>query len=796
MIRNYIKIAWRNMINHITYSALNIVGLAAGMAVALLIGLWVFNQYSYDKFLPNYKQLYQVEMNITTQHDGEHTQSAVALPLADVLRKEIPGIKHVSETDWVGMQWHDLLIGDKKLYIAGGAVSPDFLQMFGQQFVKGNSKVALNDPYSIVLNESTAKALFGNADPMNKLVRLDNQQNLKVTGVVKDAVKNSTLQFGFLYPFALKEQNEGWMKNARSTWTNNSFNMYVELQPGVTNEQVAGKIKNIVYKNSTLMRAGKPEIILYAMKDWHLYTQFINGKPTAGFIEYVRMFSIIGILVLLIACINFMNLSTARSERRAREVGVRKALGSQRKDLIFQFLTESILISFLAFLLSVVLVQLALPWFNNLTSSTVAVPYTNPLFWSMMIAYVLFTGLLAGSRPAFYLSSFNPVKVLKGTIQTGKAASLPRKILVVAQFTCSITLIISTVIVYQQIQHAKSRPTGYSADRLLMTDMSGDLVAHYDALKNDLMATGLTEDVAFASSPITNVYSHMSVDKWQGKNAGDESINIGWIDVSDNYFKTLGMEMAAGRGFTQSVTNDTSSVILNETAVKRMGLKDPINQMITWNGRSTPVRIVGVVKDALMESPFTPIAPAIFTHASGGNCIMYRLSANAKTHEAIEKITKIFDTYNPAYPFSYQFVDEEYNHKFNLEVLVGKLAGVFAGLAIFISCLGLFGLAAYVAEQRTKEIGIRKVLGATIAQVWLLLSRDFITLVIISCLLATPVALYFLSNWLQKYDYRISIGPGVFILSGMVAITITMLTISFQAIKAALTNPVKSLRSE
>jgi putative ABC transport system permease protein len=403
---------------------------------------------------------------------------------------------------------------------------------------------------------------------------------------------------------------------------------------------------------------------------------------------------------------------------------------------------------------------------------------------------------LAGSRPALYLSSFNPVKVLKGAIQVGKAAALPRKILVVVQFSCSIALIISTVIVYQQIQYAKSRPTGYSADRLVMTDMSGDLSDHYDALKNDMLASGMVESVAKASSPITNIYSHMSLDNWPGKNPGDESVNIGAISVSDNYFKTLGMSLKEGHDFSSNWASDTLNVILNEAAVKRIGLKNPINQLVKYNFIDHPIRIIGVVKDALMESPFTPVAPAIFNHGRGGNNIMYRLSKNVNTHDAIEKVTKIFDTYNPAYPYIYQFVDEEYNHKFNLEMLVGKLAGVFAGLAIFISCLGLFGLAAYVAEQRTKEIGIRKVLGASISQVWLLLSRDFILLVMISCIIASPVALYFLRNWLQKYDYRITIGPSVFIMSAAAALIITLITISFQAIKAALTNPVKSLRSE
>jgi predicted permease len=794
MIKNYLKIAWRNMVNNKVYSALNIVGLAAGMAVALLIALWVVNEYSYDKFLPGYKSLYQVELNFTDPHEGEHTQMAVSLPIADVLRKQYPEVKYVAESDWMGQ--HDLLIGTKKLYMNGGAVGSDFLKMFQFPLIRGNSNSVLKDAFSIVLTESTAKALFGDADPMGKMVKIDNKYNLKVTGIMTDVPKNATLQFNFLMPFSFNEQTQDWMKTARTTYYNNSFQIFVQLKPGVDYAKLAPKIKNIVYNGGPKMRPVKPAVLFHAVTDWHLYSEFKNGKESGGFIDYVRMFSIIGILVLVIACINFMNLSTARSEKRAREVGVRKAIGSQRRDLIFQFLTESVLITFVAFLLSMVFVQLALPSFNVLTGDAVNIPYGDPVFWTIMITYVLATGLLAGSRPAFYLSSFNPVKVLKGTIQVGKAAALPRKILVVLQFTCSIALIISTTIIYQQIQHAKDRPTGYSADRLVTTDMSDDLNNHYDALKNDLLHTGTVESVAKSSSPITGVYWHTGIEKWAGQEPGELAINVGAVSTSDGYFKTVGMKLKEGRDFSSDWGADTSNIIINEAAVRRMGLKQPVNQLITFDGVTGPARIIGVVKDALMESPFTPVEPTVFVHGRGGNFVMYRLSAGVNTHQAMEKITKIFDAYNPAYPFTYRFVDEEYNSKFNLEVLVGKLAGVFAGLAIFISCLGLFGLAAYVAEQRTKEIGVRKVLGASIAQVWLLLSRDFIVLVMISCLIASPVALYFLHDWLLKYDYRITIGPGVFVLSAVAALIITIITISFQAIKAALTNPVKSLRSE
>ena len=778
------------------YSALNIVGLAAGMAVALLIGLWVTDQYSYDRFLPNYKQSYQVEMNLTSQHNGTSTQTSIALPLTDVLSKEIPGIKYVAESDAIGLMNHGLLVGDKKLYMGGGAAGTDFFKIFQYPFVKGNANMALKDIYSIVLTESTAKALFGDDNPMGKVVRFDNSQNLKVTGVIKEIPKNATLQFHYITPFAFAEATQDWVKLGRTKWTWNSFNAYVALEPGVTYEQIAPKIRDIVNKRSSDMRSSKPEVIMHPLKDWHLYNEFKNGKVVGGFVDYVRLFSIIGMLVLAIACINFMNLSTARSEKRAREVGVRKAIGSGRIDLVYQFLLESVLITFMSFLVGLLFVQLALPSFNILTGSDIHVPYGNIGFWCIMTAFILLTGLAAGSRPAFYLSSFNPVRVLKGSIQAGKAATLPRKILVVIQFTCSVALIISTVIVYQQIQFVKNRPTGYRADRLVMTDMNGELYQHYDALRNELLSSGLVESVVSSTSPATQIYSHYSLQKWPGKLGGDEEVNIGAIWVSNGYFQTMGMTMAAGRDFSGDWKNDSLNVIVNEATVRRIGLKDPVNQMITWNGSNQPVRIVGVVKDALIESPYKPVEPAIFGHNPYGFVITYRLPKNADTHATIEKIGKVFEKYNPAYPYQYKFIDVEYASKFNLEVLIGRLAGVFAGLAIFISCLGLFGLTAYVAEQRTKEIGIRKVLGASITQVWMLLSLDFVVLVMISCLIASPIALYFLKQWLEKYNYHITIGLGVFVVSGIAAIIITLFTISFQAIKAALANPVKSLRSE
>jgi predicted permease len=792
MIRNYLKIAWRNLLNNKVYSLLNILGLAAGMAVALLIGLWVNYQYSYDKFLPDNDRLYQVMRNFNSNGDTL-TFGSTSLRLADALRNNIPDFEHVAEADNGGN--HGLMVGNKKLYVQGIQAGGDFLNMFRFPFINGNANSALKDPFSIVLTESTARALFGSTDVINKMVKVDNHDNLKVTGIIKDLPANSTFNFKCVIPFSYFETVNSYIKAYRTgSFGNNGYTLYAELKPGASFPAVSAKIKNIEKGETNNLNAMNSDVILRPLTSWHLYNDFKNGKPT-GFIDYVRIFTLIGMLVLLIACINFINLSTARSEKRAREVGVRKAIGSQRKDLIFQFLIESAVVTFISFLFSIVLVQIALPAFNSLTGTQIGIPYSNPVFWALMMASVLFTGLLAGSRPAFYLSSFNPVRVLKGAITTSKAASLSRKILVVTQFSCSIALIISTVIIYRQIQYAKNRPIGYQINRVMDSEMNNDLDRSYAALKNDLLQSGVVVSVSTSSSPATNVWSHTDLDEFPGKRP-NETVEMGTVYVSSDYFKTLGMHMEAGRDFFPGSKSDTASIVFNEAAIKRLRLTNPVGQVITKNMQQ--FKIIGVVKDALMNSPYSAADPTMFSFSGDypNGILLYKLAANINTHQAVEKLATIFNKYYPAYPYDYRFVDDVYNRKFSEEVLVGKLAGIFAVLAIFISCLGLFGLAAFVAEQRTKEIGVRKVLGATVMQVWVLLSKDFILLVTISCVIASPVALYFLQGWLQKYDYRISIGPGVFIISALAAIIITLLTISFQAIKAAVANPVKSLRSE
>ncbi|MGC4035825.1 MAG: ABC transporter permease [Chitinophagaceae bacterium] len=790
MFKNYFKTAWRNIIRTIGYSILNISGLATGMAVALLIGLWVYEQYSYDKFVPDYERLYRVQRNFDSNGDTL-TFTSTSLKLADALRSQVPEVEAVAESGNAGM--HGLMVGEKKLYVDGNIIGTDFLKMFQYPLIQGSAGSVFKDAYSIVLSQSTAKALFGNENPIDKVVRFDNEHDLKVTGVLKDLPSNSSFRFEFLVPFTYLEQTSDRVKgNRNGSYGNNSYRIYVKLKPGADYAKVYPKIRNIEHTETGNTNAMKSYVTLQPLERWHLYSNYVNGKDTEGFLEYVRMFTIIGSLVLLIACINFINLTTARSEKRAREVGVRKAIGSMRKDLIIQFLTESFVLTVIAFILSVGLVQLALSPFNALTGSKISIPISNIYFWLLMLACIVITVFIAGSRPAFYLSSFQPVKVLKGTMKVGKAASLPRKVLVVLQFSCSIALIISTIVIYQQIQYAKDRPSGYDINRLMTTYSNIDLRKNYPALKNELIQKGIADAVTTASSPATDIWWHTDIDHWPGKNAG-ETIEMGEIIVSEDYFKSLGMTFKEGHDFASA--NDTLSTIFNEAAIKKMRITNPLNQTITWGG--TQFKIIGVIKDALMLSPFSPADPTMFVIDRGvQDNIMYHLSPKIKTQDAVNQLTAIFNKYNPAYPYQYSFADENYAAKLNLELLIGKLAGIFAGLAIFISCLGLFGLAAYVAEQRTKEIGIRKVLGASVSQVWMLLSKDFILLVLISCIVASPVAFYFLQNWLMKYNYRISIGAGVFMLSALIAVLITIVTISFQAIKAALANPVKSLRTE
>jgi putative ABC transport system permease protein len=535
------------------------------------------------------------------------------------------------------------------------------------------------------------------------------------------------------------------------------------------------------------------------MSTWHLYSEFEDGKPAGGRITFVWLFGIVGAFVLLLACINFINLSTARSEKRAKEVGVRKSVGSGKTQLVFQFLSESFLVVIFAFIVSLALMTVSLGIFNELADKDIELPLSNIWFWTIMIGFIMITGFMAGLYPAFYLSSFQPVKVLKGTLRFGRFASLPRKVLVVIQFTVSVMLIIGTIVVYQQIQFARNRPIGYYRNGLVTLPMNDPNYENkQELLRNEVLNTGYVEDFAYSSNPLTAIWNNSGGYIWPGRDP-DKDNDFGICHVSYDYGRTVGWQFVDGRDFSRDYASDTAAIIINETAAKYMTLENPVGEIITHEYFKEPYKIIGVVKDMVMISPYEPARQTIFyldhDYRNLGQ-IEFRLKADVGAKEALPKIEAVFKKLIPSASFDFRFVDQEYALKFSQEQRIGKLSLVFAVLAIAISCLGLFGLASFVAEQRTKEIGIRKVLGASVANLWKMLSSDFVVLVLVSCFVAIPVSYYFMNGWLQKYNYHTEISWWVFIITIAGALMITILTVSFQAVKAALMNPVKSLRSE
>ena len=794
MIKNYLSVAWRNLLKHKGYSFINILGLATGMAVVMLIGLWIHDELSANTHHKNYASIYQVMMHQT--FDGRRgSQTALPYAIGEELKTKFADFKGVAMCDW-GSE-HSLIYKEKKISKNGHFIGEDAMSMFSFNILAGNRN-ALHEPYSIVLTDETAKILFGTEDPIGKLVKLDNATNLKVTAVVQKQPRNSSLNFDYLIPWNLQEVIYSYINQYHKPyWGNNSWQAYVQLNNNASYASVNNKIKNVVISHFTdenTLKSIKPEVFIHPMSKWRLYNDFENGKNTGGFIRYVRMFGILGIIVLIIASINFMNLSTARSEKRAKEVGVRKAVGSVRKQLIWQFLSESLLIAGLAFLVALVLVVLVLPFFNRLTQKDMALQIANPIFWLVMVGFTGLTGIMAGSYPAFYLSAFNPVKVLKGNLRAGKSGSLPRKILVVVQFASAVVLMISTVIIYQQIEHGKNRPIGFDNKGLISVNWSDDIQKNYAALQQELLSSGAVVSMCKSNSPPSEIHSNNNGWEWPKSLPVEKTVIFSTIATDYDYTKTLGIKMLSGRDFSRDFA-DSNSVILNQAAVKRMGLTNPVGTMLKRDGK--PMMVVGVIPDIQMQSPFHPISPLVIVfNKDWVSYIDLRVNPSMSMSKATSLMKPIFDKYNPAFPFAYQFADEQYAKKFNYEELVGNLAAVIAVLIVFISCLGLFGLATFTAEQRIKEIGVRKVLGASVSSLWQLLSKDFVLLVLISCAIAIPIAWYCMNEWLKQYDYKISINISVFIAVSILAVLITLLTVSYQAIRAAMANPARNLRTE
>lgn len=791
--------AWRNLLKSKASSVINIGGLAVGMAVAMLIGLWMYSELSFDRNIPNHDRIAQVMQNQWINNETD-TWNSQAYPLGPMLRAEYGGdFKHVIMSSWTG--GHIFSIGDKNLKVSGNFMEPGITDMLSLKIIKG-SRNGLNNRNSILLSQSAVKAIFGDADPMEKTIKIDHDDVLtvKVTGVYQDLPENSSFgDLAFISPWQLLVRDQHYDTRFNNPWGASWFQTFVQIADNADMNQVSVKISDIKMKDLERTKNSdarfKPVIFLHPMNNWHLYGDFKNGINTGGAIQYVWLFGVIGVFVLLLACINFMNLSTARSEKRAKEVGIRKSVGSRRNQLIAQFYCESLVIAIFSLLFALVVVQLSLPFFNEVAGKKLSMPWGSPLCWLAGISFSLFTGLIAGSYPALYLSSFNPVSVLKGTFRAGRLASIPRKVLVVVQFTVSIVLIIGTIVVFNQVQYAKDRPVGFNVSGLMIVPLQTDYIAKkYDAIKNDLLTSGVVSSVSQSQTRITDGNSSNGGFTWQGKDPSLQE-NFKSLGISAEFGKTAKWQIKEGRDFDPSLKSDSSGFIVNEACVKYLGFKNPIGQTITWIGNGN-YKIIGVVKDIVSESAYQPVQQTFYWLRKDLNNVDIRLSPNTSVHQAIDKIGAIFKKYDPSTPFEYSFADDDYAKKFDNEVRVGKLASSFAGLAIFISCLGLFGMASFMAEQRVKEIGVRKVLGASVFNLWRLLSKDFVGLVVISLFIASPLAYYFMHKWLENYTYRSAMGWWIFAITAFGALLITVLTVSYQSLKAAMANPVRSLRSE
>ncbi len=797
MYKSYFKIGWRNLLKNKGYSLINIGGLALGMSVAMLIGLWIKAELSFNKDNEKYDQIAQVMQHKT--YNGEiATNEAIPYPIGGELKDKFGGdFKFIVMSSWFSD--HIISHDEEKFTISGGFMdfqAPHLLSLK----ILGGSADGLKEPGSILLSSSTANVLFGGEDPIGKALKIDNNLSVEVTGVYEDLPYNSRFSnLSFIAPWDLYISSAGWLTDSRDSpqWDRNSFQAFVQITDLADVQQVSEKIKMIKYNNvNEFEKTFEPIIFLHPMKDWHLRSNWINGIKTGGDIQYVWMFGIIGIFVLILACINFMNLSTAHSERRSREVGVRKSIGSHRGQLILQFFSESFLVVVLAFIFSLALSYLLLPYFNNLTDTRLSLPLADKLFWLISIGFMLLSGFFAGSYPAFYLSSFNPIQALKGTFKAVSSAKAYRRSLIVFQFTISISLIIGTLVVEKQIQYSKDRPLGYDKSGILMVEMnSPDQYGKYHALRNELKGRDAIEEMTESSSPLTDIWNSNGGFNWAGKDPSLQA-NFSMVWVSPQFGKTVGWEIIEGRDLSPNVTSDSRAIIINQAAVEFMDIEDPIGKTVTWNDRD--YEIVGVAKDMLMRSPYKPVEQTIYLidNEDYASWFLLKLNPHKSLSESLALVSKGYAKIIPSVPFEYKFAEEEYARKFKTEERVGKLTSVFATLAIIISCLGLFGMASFIAEQRTKEIGIRKVMGATILNIWKMLSKEFVILVVIACFISIPIAYYFSSDWLQRYEYHTTISSWVYFISGISAVTITLLTVSYQSIKAALMNPVKSLRSE
>jgi putative ABC transport system permease protein len=801
MLKSYLHSAWRNLRRNRGYAFINIFGLAAGLAITLLIGLWIADELDFDHYHSNHARIAEVMLRqgeIDKAHQalgGEqvHVNRFISTALGPVLRK---GYEDVFKSTAMSSPPTWRLIGagnkeeSKSVSRQGVWAQETFPAIFSFRMLAGTA-ASLKSPANILLARSTAVALFGSIDPIGKTVKLDNVLPFIVSGVFDDLPVNSSFHdVQFLLPW---DHTANKYLNSNTDWGDHSGKMYALLADKATPQRATQRIKDLMTRFSPPGLIHQ-EFMVYAFDRLYLHGEFKAGSPSGGRIQFVWLFAIIGAFILLLACINFMNLSTARSEQRAKEVGIRKTIGSRRYQLIGQFLGESVLTAGLAFIAAIAIAALSLPFFNNLSAKAMSFPWTNPGFWLAAIGFTLLTGLIAGSYPAFYLSAFKPVKVLKGASKAGGSASLPRKVLVVIQFTVSLSLIIATLVVYKQIQFAKDRPVGYDREGLITVHINTpDLADHYDALRTALLNTGVIANMARSSQPTTSFDNGNDL-TWSGQTAEQKQVSYHNVNVTPEFGSTVGWTILQGRDFSRDFGTDSNAAILNDAAVKKAGIKDPIGMRVTLFGKAYTV--IGVAGNMITNSPYEPMEPGVFLGDGWTNFITIRLKSATPVRTALAAIEPLFRRFNPTSPFNYEFNDEEYAQKFAAETRIGTLAAVFSCLAILISCLGLFGLASFVAEQRTKEIGVRKVLGAGVVDLWALLSGDFVKLVVLSMAISMPFSYYFMAKWLENYAIHTPISAWLFAAAGGGILLLTLCTVSIQALKAALMNPVRSLRSE
>jgi putative ABC transport system permease protein len=790
MLRNYIKIAFRNLLRHKAFSFINIFGLSIGMACSILIFLWVEHELSYDRFHQNSENIYRVTAELSEMDIKAAVSSA---PLALAVQNELPEIKssvRLSPGNKDLLQVEDRMFEEDRICYADS----NFLQFFSFALKEGDARTALLQPEGIVITEAMAKKYFGEGEAMGKSIRKNHTDDFTVTGVLENMPENSHLQFDFIQPMSFLARTNRDLKE--NVWDNFNFFTFIELNDKADKSEksvaaLAKKFTEIYKKNEPNL---KVDLHLQPLSKIHLHSSFIADVEGNGNIQYVYTFILVAIFILVVACINFMNLATARSARRAKEVGLRKVAGALRFQLIRQFLAESSLIAFIALLLAIIIVSAILPVFNDLAGKNLTIDYFNIKQVSWVLAITVITGVLAGSYPALFLSGFIPVKVLKGNLKAGAAGSFFRNTMVIAQFAVSITLLVGTTVIYDQMGFIRNRNLGFDKENLIYARMTGDLWKKYQTLRSSLEENSLTSDFCFASNLPTNLTNGTVGVEWDGKDKDSQPLFV-TIAIDENFIDVLNLELLSGRTFSKEFKADTASFLVNEKALQTMNMDAATavgKSLSLWNTKGT---IIGVVKDFNFKPVQKPIEPLILRLNTWGEIAVIRAKPG-QVEATVKEMENIFKTLNPEYPFTYNFVDEDLDNLYKAESRLSSLFTIFAGLAIFISCLGLYGLSAFLAERRTKEIGVRKVLGASVSHLVYLLSKTFTVPVFVAMIVATPLSWYIMNRWLEGFAYHVEIRWTVFLMAFMVSLVIALLTVSFESIKAAFANPAKSLRDE